>query len=87
MEMSLLREEFFRLLPGAVSTYEVENDTVRWSEGGRGGTIRLVRLEDRRHGSVVIPRHRVEIALEACSEADGEAFLARFLRTFLRGGG
>jgi hypothetical protein len=85
--MGISREEFFRLLPGAVRSYEVDGDTVRWSEGGRGGTIRLVRLEDRRIGSVVIPRHSVEIALDADSEADGEAFLARFLRAFLRGGG
>lgn len=87
LEMSLTRKEFFRLLPGAVGTYRADGDTVRWSEGGRGGTIRLVRLEDRRLGSVVIPRHSVEIALEACSEEEGETFLARFHRAFLRGGG
>ncbi len=87
LEMSLLREEFFRLLPAAVAVWEVDGDTVRWSEDGRGGTIRLVRLEGRRMGSVVIPRHRVEIALEVCSEAEGEAFMARFHRAFLRGGG
>ena len=87
LEMSLVREEFFRLLPGAVGACEVDGDTVRWSEGGRGGTIRLVPLEDRRLGSVVVPRHRVEIALEVCSEAEGEAFMGRFHRAFLRGGG
>jgi hypothetical protein len=87
LEMSLLREEFFRLLPGAVSAYEVLGDTVRWPEGGRNGTIRLVRLESRRLGSVEMPRHRVEIALELHSEAEGEAFMARFHRAFLRGGG
>ena len=85
--MSLQREEFFRLLPGAVKAYEVEGDTVRWTEGGRGGTIRLVRLEERRLGSVGMPRQRVEIALEGGSEAEGEAFLCRFHRAFLRGGG
>ena len=85
--MSLLAEEFFRLLPAAVTGYEVDGDTVRWSEGGRGRTIRLVPLEDRRLGSVVVPRHRVEIALEECTEAEGEAFLLRFHRAFLRGGG
>ena len=87
LEMTLLREEFFRLLPGAVGTYEVDGETVRWSEEGRGGTIRLVRLEGRRLGSVDLPRHGVEIALEGCSEAEGEAFMARFHRAFLRGGG
>ena len=84
--MSLLREEFFRLLPAAVAAYEVDGDTVRWSEDGRRGTIRLVPLPDRRLGSVVVPRHRVEIALEV-TEAEGEAFMARFHRAFLRGGG
>ncbi len=87
LEMSLLREEFFRLLPAAVGTFEVDGDAVRWSEGGRGGTIRLVPLEDRRVGSVVIPRHRVEIALEECPEVEGETFMRRFHRAFLRGGG
>ena len=85
--MSLLREEFFRLLPGAVSAYEVDGDTVRWSEEGRGGTIRLVRMEGRPLGNLVLPRHAVEIALEGYSEAEGEAFMARFHRAFLRGGG
>ena len=87
LEMSLQREEFFRLLPGAVPVCEVDGDTVRWTEGGHDGTIRLVPLPDRRLGSVVVPRHRVEIALEAWTEAEGEAFLDRFHRAFLRGGG
>ncbi len=85
--MSLLREEFFRLLPAAVSVCEVDGDTVRWTEDGRAGTIRLVHLPDRRLGSVVLPRHRVEIELKACPEAEGEAFLTCFHRAFLRGGG
>ena len=85
--MSLLREEFFRLLPAAVPSWESDGDTVRWSEGGRGGTIRLIQIEDRRLGSVVVPRHRVEIALADFEEEEGEIFMARFLRAFLRGGG
>jgi len=85
--MSLLREEFFRLLPAAVPAWEVDGDTVRWSEAGRSGTIRLIQIEDRRLGSVVVPRHRVEIDLEEFDEEEGEAFLARFVRAFLRGGG
>jgi hypothetical protein len=87
LEMSISREEFFRLLPAAVGRFEVDGDAVRWSDDDRGWTIRLVPLADRRLGSVVVPRHRVEIALEACSEAEGEAFMNRFHRSFLRGGG
>jgi hypothetical protein len=85
--MSLLGEEFFRLLPAAVAVCERDGDIVRWSEGGRRGTIRLVRMEDLRLGSIDVPRHRVEIELEACPEAEGEAFMKRFHRAFLRGGG
>ena len=84
--MCLLRVEFFRLLPAAIAAFEVDGDTVRWTEADRRGTIHLVPLPDRRLGSVVIPRHRVEIAFEV-SEAEGETFLARFHRAFLRGGG
>ena len=85
--MSLLEEEFFRLLPAAIPVYERDGGTVRWSAGGRRGTIRLVRMEDLRLGSVVVPRHRVEIALEACTDAEGEVFMKSFHRAFLRGGG
>jgi hypothetical protein len=85
--MSLLREEFLRLLPGAVAAPELDGDAVRWSEDGRDGFIRLVRLPGRRLGSVDLPRHRVEIVLEGWSEAEGEAFMVRFHRAFLRGGG
>ena len=87
LEMSLTREEFFRLLPAAVGSFVVDGDTVRRPDGAGGWLIRLVPLADRRAGSVVVPRHRVEIVLEACSEAEGEAFMARFHRAFLRGGG
>lgn len=86
-EMSIGREELFRLLPAAVGAFEGDGDTVRFSDGGRPGRVRLVRLEDRRLGSVVVPRHRVEIALDEHAEAEGEAFLLRFHRAFLRGGG
>ena len=87
LEMSLSREEFFRLLPAAVGSFEADGETIRWSEGACGGTIRLVPLPDRRLGGVVMPRHRIDIALEAPTEADADAFMVRFHRGFLRGGG
>ena len=87
LEMSITREEFFRFLPAAVGSFVVDGDTIR-SRGGTGGwLIRLTPLADHRAGSVVVPRHRVEIVLEACAEVEGEAFMARFHRAFLRGGG
>jgi hypothetical protein len=87
LEMSASREEFLRLLRTAVSHFEVDGETVRWLEGHRHWTIRLIPLEARRAGRLVVSRHRVEIALEACSDAEGEAFMDCFRRAFLRGGG
>jgi len=49
--------------------------------------IRLVPLADHRVGSVVVPRHRVEIVLEGYSKEDENAFMNRFHRAFMRGGG
>jgi sulfur carrier protein ThiS len=86
LEMSIARDEFLRLLPGAVARFEADGDSIRWAEGPRG-TIRLVPLPSRQLGTMAVPRHRVEIALEECAEAEGEAFMARFHRAFLRGGG
>jgi hypothetical protein len=99
LEMSISREEFFRLLaaiderrgPDGSSLAPIESSpeatTIRWFDAGRPWTIRLVPLPDRHLGSVTVPRHRVDIALEACSDDDGEAFMTRFHRAFLRGGG
>ena len=67
LEMSISREEFFRLLPAAVGPFVVDGDTVRRTRRSRGWLIRLTPLADHRVGSVVVPRHRVEIVLEACS--------------------
>lgn len=87
LEMTIGRVEFFRFLPAAVESFEVDDQTVRWSDAGRPWSIRLVPLADHRLGAVAVPRHRAEITLEACTEGEGEAFMARFHRAFLRGGG
>jgi hypothetical protein len=87
LEMSLSREEFLRLLPAAVPAFDFDGDVINWSDADRRGTIHLVPLADHRLGSVVVPRHRVDIVLEGWSEAEGDAFMERFQRAFLRGGG
>jgi hypothetical protein len=87
LEMSVSRAEFFRLLPAVVASFEADGDVIRWSDAARSWTIRLVPLPDRQLGSVTVPRHRVEVSLDACSEVEGERFMARFHRAFLRGGG
>jgi hypothetical protein len=87
LEMSIGRDEFLRLLPGVVRAFEIDGGTVRWSDGDRRCRIRLVPLPSRRVGSVAVPRHLVEVSLQAWSDEEGEAFMSRFLRAFLRGGG
>lgn len=89
LEMSLSREEFLRLLPGAVGLAVVDGgeDVFSGSDGPRHWRIRLIDLPDLRAGSLVLPRHRIDIHLEGYSEGEVEAFMARFQRGFQRGGG
>jgi len=87
VEMSLSREEFFRLLPSAVGSFEAVGDTIRGDADACRWVIRLERLPDYRVGRVVVPRHRVDMLVDGCSQTDAEAFLERFRRGFLRGGG
>ena len=87
LEMSLSREEFFRFLPAAVGPFRVDGDMVRRTDGIPAWAIRLVPLADHCVGSIVVPRHRVDIVLEGCTEAEGEAFMHRFHRAFMRAGG
>jgi hypothetical protein len=87
LEMSLSREEFFRLLPSAVGPVEASGDTIQGNAGACRWRIALVRLADHRAGSVLVPRHRIDVLIEGCSETDAEAFMERFRRGFLRGGG
>ncbi|WP_257309659.1 hypothetical protein [Geothrix fuzhouensis] len=89
LEMTLSREEFLRLLPGAVGLAEATGDGggFRGRDGSGRWTIRLSPLADLRLGSVVLPRHRIDIQLEGYSKGEVEAFMARFHRGFQRGGG
>ena len=87
LEMSVSREEFLRLLPAVVPDFELDGDVIRWSREARRGAIRLISLPDRLVGSVAIDRHLVEITLDECPTVEAEAFMARFHRAFLRGGG
>jgi hypothetical protein len=87
LEMTISREEFLRFLRAVVPAAEDDGETVRWLDGNRRWTIRLVPLSPRPMAGAALPRHRVEIVLDACTEDEGDAFMARFHRAFLRGGG
>lgn len=89
LEMTVSRGEFRRFLPGAVDAPPAEGGDGVFSggDGARCWTVRLVALPDFRSGRVSLPRHRVEIRLEGYRPDEAAAFLARFQRGFLRGGG
>ncbi|MGE5198417.1 MAG: hypothetical protein ACM3H9_02170 [Rhodospirillaceae bacterium] len=87
LEMTISRAEFFRFLRAAVPAAEDDGETVWWLERNLRRTIRLVPLSPRRLAGAALPRHRVEIVLDDCTEDEGEAFMARLHRAFLRGGG
>ena len=89
LEMSISQEEFARLLPAAVggTEFTVVDGHYGGREDQRTWTIRLLPLPVRQLGSVQLPRHRVEIFLQGYSEQEAEAFMVRFHRGFLRGGG
>jgi hypothetical protein len=89
LDMSISREDFLRLLPMAVGQAFVDEVEGQFtgSEGPCNWTLHLLPLDQRRLGSVVLPRHQVELRLEGYSEAEAAAFLARFQRGFQRGGG
>ncbi|GLH66258.1 hypothetical protein [Geothrix edaphica] len=87
LEMTLSREEFLRLLPGAVGPFTEEDGGFRGTDGPLRWRIRLIPLPELRVGRVVLPRYQVEIRLEGHTAGQAEAFLARFQRGFQRGGG
>ena len=88
LEMSLTRDEFFRLLPGAVGLYALsDGGLILGGDATRRWSIQLQRLEDRTLGIVSLPRHCVSLNFEGYTEPEVEAFIQRFHRAFQRGGG
>jgi len=87
--MSISREEFLRLLPVAVgrSPFTEEAGVFSGRDGSRCWQVRLRPIANQRLGSVVLPRHRLDITFEGYSDQEAETFLVRFHRGFQRGGG
>lgn len=88
-EMTISREEFLRLLPGAVgeADYREEGDGFAYGDAKRGWSLRLEALPTLRHGTLALPRHRVEIRLTGYDSTEADAFLSYFESRFQRGGG
>jgi len=86
-DMTIGQEEFLRLLPAAVGPFDTRGGVLQGTGAVRRWAIRLTPLSPALLGGVAVPRHRVEITLEEHSETEADAFMERFHRGFLRGGG
>ena len=82
--MSLGREEFFRMLPGAV-----ELPLVHRGDGaqGRGWVLQVAVQPALNIALLSLPRLRVQIDFPSPDPVRMQAFMARFDRHFQRGGG
>jgi hypothetical protein len=87
--MTISREEFLRILPGAVgaTAYRASGTLIQHEGPGCGWRIELAPMPELRIGLLALARHRVTIAFRGCSGPERSAFLARFELHFRRGGG
>lgn len=88
-EMTISRDEFLRILPGAVGAtgYRASDTLIEYEGQGCGWRIELAPMPELRIGLLALARHRVTIAFRGCGAAERAAFLARFELHFRRGGG
>jgi hypothetical protein len=88
-EMTISREDFLRLLPGAVEDahFRVDGDQIRPVDAERHWRIVLSLLDDLRLGAIRLPRHRVEIHLTGDDADEHHRFVARFELHYRRAGG
>lgn len=89
-EMSLTREDFFRLLPIAAEGLPTRVDGLSVALGTceKGVAISLEPLTPRRlSGLLSLPRARVTLVFRGYDPEAQAAFLERFDRAFQRGGG
>lgn len=82
--MSIGRDEFFRMLPGAAGLPLVHRGGV---VSGRGWRLTADVLPSLNIGLLSLPRLRVQIEFPALDAAVMQDFMARFDRHFQRGGG
>ena len=88
-EMSISRQDFLRLLPGAVggAPFEETGDLLIHTEEERNWHIALNPLPVLHLGTLQLERHGVEWRFSGYTEAEINALVLRFERHFRRGGG
>ena len=88
-EMSITRADFERILGGAFDPAGTRIDGDRISVDADSGRleITLAAAGERRIGLIALPVMRVRLELHGYEPAAADAVLARFDRSFQRGGG
>ena len=88
-EMGITHAEFFRLIEVAFDTdlYEAHSRGASMSDGGRTVDIELGQEGVRQIAMLSVPRTPVQLTLTGYSDAEADAFVARFDRAYQRGGG
>jgi len=88
-QMGITRKEFLRNLAVAFSgrPYRVEHNEVVVPDAGRCIAIRLSEQQDRRIGSLQLPRMLVEFIFSGYSDSEAETLMKHIDRHLQRGGG
>jgi hypothetical protein len=88
-EMTITCDDFMRILPKAIGSHEFAVSGQQIFFSNKIYTMRI-KLSDQQQwgiGSLTLPRLRVEISLENCSEAEANAAIGQFDRSYQKGGG
>lgn len=87
--MTISREEFERVLPGATGCEPRPTGGSSWRGGDDdcGWIARIEPLPDLALGSLRLPRHRVRLEMHGFAGEARSRFLARWELNFRRGGG
>lgn len=88
-EMAITHRDFLRLLPKAFADGEIRVDGREIRVGADGSELRIDLSEEsvRRIANLEIPLTLVRLTFSGYGAAEIEAMLARFWRTFQKGGG
>lgn len=88
-EMAITHHDFMRLLPKAFDGGEIKVDGRAIRVVAGAGELRIDLSEEsvRRIANLEIPLTLVRLTFSGYEEAETEAMLARFWRTFQKGGG
>ncbi len=87
--MTITHDDFMRILPRAIGSHEfaVNDQKIFFSNKFYSMQIHVSDEQQWGIGSLNLPRLLVEISLEHCSEAEANAAMRQFDRSYQKGGG